>query len=122
MGITTEKRLAKLEDEIKALKSTYTIYGGLVKTYLSMSQWFDVGDVNQEFRFKADFVNSGKILVASAKIEIMNSNGTIYSFPNHVLMYPQSGDGSIIIRFPGLGIKNRLTIVSTSPGTFTKIL
>lgn len=121
MGISVEKRLTKLENEIKALKATYAVYGGKAKTYYSVSPWFDVRNVRQIFKFKADYVDSGKILVASIQVSVQTNDGTIFPMPSYAMVVPQTGDGSITIRFPAAGVRCRLAIVCTSPGTFTQI-
>ncbi len=128
MSIAVEKRIQKLEDELKALKSTYMLSGGAVKTYLSYSQTIEITDWYNDnpliMKFKSDFGDSKEILVASFFLEQTTLWGDNYNFSQYVMPYEQTGDGTITFKVPlSLGVGSvKIGMVSTVPGTFTRIL
>lgn len=126
MAINTEKRLKKLEDEIKALKASYAIYGGLVMTYITQSQYYMINpreEPTAAFRFQSSASYTDNILVASVCVEQTSTTGRNATWNQFTLIDIQNNDGSVIIR-PQYGISAtsiRVTVVSTTPGTITKI-
>ena len=44
MAIKSEQKIAKLENEIRALKATYSVYGGAMLSYMSTSPIYDVAE------------------------------------------------------------------------------
>lgn len=123
MAINTEKKIKQLESELIALKSTYSIYGGNMKLYTSYSDTYDVAGavVDMRIKFTPDFVQSGNILIGSIYYENTTEEGVSYNFSNYAYPEIQNGDGTVIIRFPVIGGTARIGLVSTSPGTFTRI-
>ena len=66
MAVKLEQKLTALEDEVIALKSTYTIYGGLVKSYMNTYSWTNnTGRIaSLKVRFRPDYLRGeGKTLV-----------------------------------------------------------
>lgn len=127
MAINIEKRIQILEDELKALKATYSIYGGAMKTYQSVSQSFSWTlswpVVIPVVRFTSDWERNKNILVASVNVEMRDENGNIIFSPPELALDIQNKTGSIDIHIlPNIDMKTfRVTLYSTSPGTFTRI-
>lgn len=124
MGLNTEKRLAKLENEIKALKATYTVYGGLMKLYESVSPEFPVNPwVGVIVKFQSSYTTDSMILVSSINIIVTSSGGVKTNLSPYAYTDIQNGDGSITINTAILIGTNtiQITVISTSPGTFTQI-
>ena len=123
MAVNTERKIKKLEDELKALKATYTISGGLVKTYRSASPTYNLPDelIKVRIKFTPDYVSNQRILVSSIFVEVQNDYGSTFNFTQYSYCEIQSGDGSVVINVPGLGGTVRVEIAATSPGTFTRI-
>lgn len=127
MAIDTEKRIQILEDELKALKATYSIYGGAMKTYQSISQSFSwswvLPVVIPIVRFTSDWERNKNILVASINIEMRDGDGQpVLSSPDFSIDI-QNKTGSVDIHLlPNVRMKSfRISLYSTSPGTFTRI-
>ena len=126
--IRTEKWLQRLEDELKAIKATYTIYGGAMKTYLSYSDRYTINDVFGEsplvLKFTPSFGSNEYINVASFTIEqtITGSDSTI-NLSEYTIISEQHGDGTVTFKIPLLVMVDtvRVGIASTVPGTFTRI-
>lgn len=123
MAVSTEKRLRKLEDELKALKATYNISGGLVKTYRSSSPTYNLPDelIRVRIKFTPTYTSDQRILVSSVFVEVINEYGSIFNFSPYAYCEIQSGDGSVVISVPGIGGTVRVEVASTSPGTFTRL-
>ena len=119
MAIDTEKRIRQLEDEIKALKATYSVYGGAMQVYLSNSPVYDAGDdvINARIKFTPDHRPKGKLLVSSIRCTV-NDNNYLSSYG---VLDVQDGSGSVIIQLPVPGGKFSVGIVTTSTGTFTQL-
>ena len=123
MAINTEKEIKQLENELLALKATYSIYGGNMKLYTTYSDIYDVGSqvINLRLKFTPDFVMSGNTLIGSIHYINTNSSGEPYNLSNYAYPEIQDGSGSVIIRMPVVGGTAQVSLVSTSPGTFTRI-
>lgn len=127
MAINTERRIKLLEDELKALKATYSIYGGAMKTYQSISQSFSwswsVVEILPVVRFTSDWERNKNILVASVNVEMRDENGNIILSPPELSLDIQNKNGSVDIHIlPNIYMKSfRVALYSTSPGTFTRI-
>jgi len=127
MAIDTEKRIQILEDELKALKATYSIYGGAMKTYQSISQSFSwswsLPEIIPVVRFTSDWERNKNILVASVNVEMRDENGNVIFSPPELSLDIQNKNGSIDIHIlPNIDMKSfRVALYSTSPGTFTRI-
>ena len=65
MGINIEKRLSVLENQIKALKSTYAVYGGMIKVYFTISPWFEMNNMDSIFEFTSDFAIDNPIIISN---------------------------------------------------------
>lgn len=127
MKTTVEKKLQKLENEIKALKATYMISSGAMKTYLSYSPVFTITDAFEEspikVKFTAGFGYDKAVLVSSFFIEQTTTSGSILNLSQYAVNYEQSGDGTVIFEIPLLVYVStvKVGIASTVPGTFTRI-
>lgn len=119
MAIKSEQKIAKLENEIQALKATYSVYGGAMLSYMSTSPIYDAGDnvINARVRFTPNIKPKGKLLVASIRCDVDENN----FFSSYAVVAVQDGSGSIIIQAPVPGGKFSFSLVSTSPGTFTRL-
>lgn len=126
MIIDTEKRLQHLENEIKALKSTYTISAGAMKTYLSYSDTYIINDILTEspfiLKFTSDYGVEQDILISSFLIE-ETSSGTNYNLSEYAITLEQNGDGTVTFEIPLiLSVDTiRVAIASTVPGTFARM-
>lgn len=127
MAIDLEKRIQILEDELKALKATYSVYGGAMKTYMSVSQSFSWSLVYPVVlpvvRFTSDWERNKNILVASVYVKMWDENGNLLRSPGELSLDIQNKNGSVDIHFlPNTLMKTfKVTLYSTSPGTFTRI-
>lgn len=127
MAVNLEKRIQILDDQLKALKATYSVYGGAMKIYGSTSQVFDwtlTIPVNiPVVRFTSSWETNKNILVASIKVEMWNSGGSLIYSPPEMSLDIQNKTGSVDIHLlPNVDMtKFRITLYSTSPGTFTRI-
>ena len=119
MAIKLEKRISKLEDEIRSLKATYSVYGGAMQSYLAASPVYDAGDrlINARVKFTPDIRPSGNLLVASIRCDVTGNN----FLSSYAIVDVQDGSGSIIIQAPIPGGTFSFSLVTTSPGTFTRL-
>lgn len=119
MGVSTEKRIKQLEDDIKALKATYSVYGGAMRLYLSNSPVYDAGDnvILAKIKFTPDWISEKNIFVSSIRCEVDDDS----FLSSYGILDVQDGSGSVIIKIPVPGGKFSIGLVSTSPGTFTRI-
>lgn len=119
MAIKTEQKIARLEDEIKSLKSTYSVYGGAMQSYLSVSPTYDAGEsvINAKVKFTPDIKPSGNLLVSSIRCGVDNDN----FLSSYAVVAVQDGSGSVIIQAPIPGGTFSFSLVTTSPGTFTRL-
>lgn len=127
MAVNLEKRMRILEDQLKALKATYSVYGGAMKIYGSTSQSFSWSyslPINiPVVRFTSNWETNKNILVASVNVEMWNSGGSLIYSPPEMSLDIQNKTGSVDIHLlPNVDMtKFRVTLYSTSPGTFTRI-
>lgn len=127
MTIATQKRLQCLEGELKALKSTYTISGGNMKTYLSYSDTYTIENYITEnpfiIKFTPDYPVDGNIIVASFFIEQSTTSGTADNLSQYAMPIKQTGDGTVTFYIPLLMRVTtiKIGIATTVPGTFTRI-
>lgn len=126
-----EKRLATLENTLKALKASYPTSGSNARLYVTKAT-FDVSISNEttiQIKFTPQY-GQGKILMATAGGTAIKLTGTgLYTFWGaHQAI--QDGSGNVIIKFPFLNEFGsiatdiyRLSVVisATSPGTFTQL-
>ena len=89
-------------------------------SYISNSPIYDAGGsaVNARVKFTPDIKPKGKLLVTSIRCDV-NENNFLSSY---AVVAVQDGSGSIIIQAPIPGGKFSFSLVSTSPGTFTRIM
>lgn len=123
MAISTEKKIKQLEDELLSLKATYSIYGGNMKLYTSYSDVYSVGSqiVYLRLKFTPDFAPSGNIIIGSIHYINTSSGGEPYNLSSYAYSEIQDGSGSVVIRMPVVGGTAQISLVSTSPGTFTRL-
>lgn len=127
MAVNLEKRIQILEDQLKALKATYSVYGGAMKIYGSTSQSFSwswtIPEVIPVVRFTSNWETNKNILVASVYVEMKDENGNILYSPPELSLDIQNKTGSVEIHIlPNINMKSfKVTLYSTSPGTFTRI-
>lgn len=119
MAINSEQKITKLDNEIKALKSTYSVYGGAMKIYYSTSPVYDSGGeiTNARVKFTPDYKPKGNLLVASIRCDFAGNN----YLSQYAVPAVQDGSGSIIIQFPVAGTTFSVSLATTSPGTFTRL-
>lgn len=119
MAVKAEQKIAKLENEIQALKATYSVYGGAMLLYMSVSPIYDAGDrlINVKVKFTPDIKPRGNLLVASIRCDVNNDN----FFSSYAVPAVQDGSGSIIIQAPIPGGTFSFSLVTTSTGTFTRL-
>ena len=123
MGLTTEKRLKALEDEIKALKAAYKIYGGAMRLYESVSPEFEAGGATfMNIRFTPEYNTGSDIFLASAQYLHREEGRPVEDLTTYVYILPQDGDNSITIRIPSFNEgTSQIRVMSTVPGTFTRV-
>lgn len=123
MAITAEKRLTALEDELKALKATYAVYGGALELYDSWSETYNLGNTTTEIqvKFTPTYTRAGNILISSVIYKMAPSGGILTNYSNYAYENIQDGSGSVIIRATVLGGTAQIGVITTSPGTFTRI-
>lgn len=119
MAVNLERKIQELENEIRALKSTYGVYGGAMKSYLSTSPTYtNEGGyiIWAHIKFTPDFKPTGNLLVSSVLYTLDDRN-----YASYALSLIQDGSGDVIIEVPVVGDRFSITLVSTSPGTFTRL-
>lgn len=122
MAIKTEQRLKKLEDMLKELKATYMISGGAMKLYESVSPTYSSAQsFEADIRFTPSYSTGQDIIVASLLYEFINSYGTPYNFTQYAYIKPQDNHNYLDFIVPVLEGAFKLKIISTVPGTFTRI-
>lgn len=119
MGLSSEKKLRHLEDELKALKATYSVYGGAMLSYLSVSPTYDAGGsvLTAKIKFTPDIKPIGPLLVSSIRCDLSGNN----FLSSYATVAVQDGSGSVIIQVPIVGGTFSISITTTSPGTFTRL-
>ena len=117
MGIKSEKKLKQLEDELKALKATYSIYGGSMELYYSS---FHIDNYSGSFKAKVRFTPDypGNLFVSSIFYEMTGSLGT-WNFSQYAFIDSDNDSNGLTFVFPALEENITLSIVATSPGSFT---
>lgn len=127
MAVNLEKRIQILDNQLKALKATYSVYGGAMKIYGSTSQSFSwswtLPEVIPVVRFTSSWETNKNILVASVYVEMKDENGDVLYSPPELSLDIQNKTGSVDIHIlPNINMKSfKVTLYSTSPGTFTRI-
>lgn len=122
MGVNTEQRLRKLEDELKAMKACYDTAGSLVKMYVQRMGEITVGGGagwhNVRIRFTPQYGMGHNNIINL--VGIVDSNA-YYIAPFTVV--PQDGSGVVDIIIYDLLDTQKIDVIAsgTSPGTFTRI-
>lgn len=128
MIIDTEKKLQELENEIKALKATYTISGGAIKTYFTYSETYTIIDVLVEspvvLKFTSLYGGDRSILITSFFVQQTTKSGNDINLSQYCLIQEQKQDGTVTIEIPLLSTVDavRVGLTSSVPGTFTRIV
>ena len=122
MAINTEKRIKQLEDDIRELKATYTVSGGLIKSYESVSPAYSIDRTSEVIiKFTPSFPQED-IFISSVYYELIYSEtGERVNFSNYAYIEPQDDKDYLIFRVPALNGTLTVNVVGTSPGTFTRI-
>lgn len=122
MAMKLEQRLSKLEDEVKALKATYNIYGGLVRCYLN-SYSVDIPDdapTSIRVRFTPITSADGKVLIFGYYYNVLN-HGVVESLDDgYIDVQSSNGEVTINIAFVS-GMTVNISLLTPAPGTFTRI-
>lgn len=122
MAITTEKRLAKLEQEVQDLKATYAVYGGLMRTYATQGEWsIDDLTTNLRIKFTPNYLIANKTIISSVYYKVVEE-GQELSFDDFYLSI-QDGTGSVVMNF-GTIFENSVVyvrITSSVPGGLTRL-
>ena len=123
MAIRTEQRLKQIDNELQALKATYMVSGGTMKLYESVSPIYTNDDTPEmRVRFIPTYATAESTIISSIFYRFTDSNGTAYDFSEYAYIEPQDSNNYLTLRFPALDGTIRLSVVATSPGTFTRIL
>lgn len=122
MAITTERKLVELENDLKSLKATYSISGGLMELFESTSPVYTENTVVEaRVRFTPTYGGENGVIISSIYYDYKDENNVHYNFSQYVYIEPETGDGNIYFRMPTLGGTFQIKIVSTAPGTFTRL-
>ena len=128
-----EKKLSKIEQDLKKLKASYPTSGVNVKLYVS-KQSFTVnvtGTTTIRIKFTPTY-NSGSVIMANltGKLDSLTRLTGMHGFWC-AYQQIQSGNSEVVIGFPFTDYDNMTTSTSTakisvvasatSPGTFTKL-
>ena len=123
MAVTIEKRLFMLEEELKALKATSTISGGMMKLYESISPVFNIDpdDISPTIVcFTPNYSSVDNMIISSTYYEFRDENNEAYDFTKYVKIIPPTNN-YLLLSMPVLVGTIRLKIISNIPGTFTRI-
>lgn len=120
----TEREISRLDNEIKALKSSYPIAASNMRFYVITSQNFAVsGQQIVRFQFTPTY---GAGSVSFTRLHAITTwNGIDYSFPQ--VTEPQDGSGNVVIKiqlgyYSASNVYNIKIIASgASTGTFTML-
>lgn len=122
MAITTEKRLAKLEQDVQDLKATYAVYGGLMRTYATQGEWsITTLTTNLRIKFTPNYLIANKTIISSVYYKVVEE-GQELSFDDFYLSI-QDGTGSVVMNF-GTIFENSVVyvrITSSVPGSLTRL-
>lgn len=124
---SVEARLIELEDELKRLKSTYTIAGGLARMYYQTSGLFLVGGSESlhaaRFQFTPKYGQGQANLTKLFAYVTSHYVGQTYIKYNPFFVEPQDGSGNVIVRVLDLAPDDEVIVIAKgpSPGTFSRI-
>lgn len=122
MAINIESRIKRIENEIKNLKATYTISGGLIKSYESASPTYEVSGVSEIIlKFTPQFPQKDIVLAGILYEFYYDVTDRNNNFSSYAYIEPQDDKDYLILKVPALSGTVRVTVIGTSPGTFTRI-
>lgn len=125
-----EKRLQKLENDIKDLKATYTIAGGNVKMYITKAT-FSVtvsSNTTKQVLFIPTYGVGQEIMATmSGKANYVSGSALVTCWGAHQQI--QDGSGNVILEFPfvnyyGTGTNTyslEVVVSATTPGTLSLV-
>lgn len=125
-----EKRLSKIEADLKSLKAAYQTSGTNVRLYVSKQSFNVTIPAGSSALVKIKFVPNfgrGKVIMANLVGKVTRISGAHSFFSSY--QQTQDGSGDVVIAFPFIDYSSgqptsvRLDVVAsaTSPGTFTRI-
>jgi hypothetical protein len=123
MGITSEQRLEKLDDELRRMKGAYNTAGSLVRMYVTEMGEQTVGGAatlhDVTYRFTPTYGLDMENLITL--YPIVKVGGTILGNSFEVL--PQDGSGTLDVKVYGVANGDTINIIAsgTSPGTFALV-
>lgn len=123
MAVRTSQRISNLENEIKALKATYSVYGGLMQTYITSGTWkIPDGTLDCIVRFRPNYHRGKKVLISSVFLKYIQENGYEYAIGDSYIA-SQDGSGDVYIHL-GVVFGNDSVFVQLAapvPGTLTLV-
>lgn len=125
-----EKRLQKLENDIKDLKATYTIAGGNVKMYITKAT-FNVtvsSNTTKQVLFTPTY-GVGQEIMATMSGKASYVSGSVFVTCWGAHQQIQDGSGNVILEFPfvnyyGTGTNTyslEVVVSATTPGTLSLV-
>lgn len=122
-----EKKLTELEDNLKALKATYSISGGLARMYVQKDTMPATGVDARHHLVRLKFTpryGMGQNNLISFFVTLSAVYyGIVSEMMANFVVKPQSGNGEIILEIYNVmeGETIKIITAGTSPGTFTRI-
>lgn len=121
MGINTQAKLKKMEDDLKAMKACYNTAGSLVKMHVQKSEQFSATSNFETMRIKfTPKYGFGRSNLINLWPIVKKQSVVVW---NPFMQKPQDGSGEVIIEiynlFPGETVE--IIVSGTSPGTFTRL-
>ena len=123
MVMRSEQRLMKLEQELQDIKATYSVYAGMMQTYLTSNQWHISSlTTNLKIKFTPNYnVGANKTIISSVYYQVVEEGQEI-DFDDFYISI-QDGSGDVLLNF-GTIFDNSdvyVQITAPAPGTFTRI-
>lgn len=123
MGIKAEQKLMKLEQELLDLKATYSVYGGLMQTYMTSNSWhISTLTTNLKIKFTPNYiVGAGKTIVSSVYYQVIEEGQEIIFDDFYISI--QDGSGDVVLNFGTIFADSDVYVRVTTPvpGTLTRI-
>lgn len=123
MGMKSEQKLMKLEDELKNIKATYSVYAGMMQTYLTSDHWHVSSMVtNLKIKFSPNYsVGLGKTIISSVYYQVVEEGEEIIFDDFYISI--QDGSGDVVLNFGTIFENSDVYIQVTAPvpGTLTRI-
>lgn len=127
MAVNVEKRIADLENELKALKAICPISGALATMYVQQSETITVGGSSNLHAIEIDFtpiyVSSAPYLITLLPIVTSTYQGYTWEEIPYFIVQPQTGNGKIRVKIYSLTNTDKVSVIASgsSPGTFTRV-